>query len=792
MTKIEVCYCVKTKPHPASLHDRCVPPRGPEDADIMLIGMAPGMTEALNGDYFVGASGYELRMTAAKAGIPLAECRIQNVYQHWPRYHDPKNLTDEQREDGIQSLWKDIMAVDPVVIIPLGNEALEAIVGMKGISKWRGSVLQLHDYRPNVSVNPYIVPTYHPSAVIRSYDLQVLFQHDLKKAAKVARGEDMLPIERDLITVNSDNYRMTCTNYMVLAAEHGTPMAADIETFKGSIACISFSYKPEEALSVHCDDREVWQFILEQDNPKCWHNAMYDLTFLEAIEGATINGDQHDTQFMWHALHPELACSKMVGKRLALLVSLFTHDNYYKDTLQTWKKVADWEAFYEYNARDSAVTFEIWQELYADLVQRDLVHVYDYSIDLLRPYIDATKRGIRIDSRAKGTKAGVSKRRLATLEKDLLALAGQDFNPRSWQQIKAIFAKLGAPVKGTDKTEMTKVLLKYDPDSQPFKFATVLLDYKKEHKAYSTYYSFEYDDDSRVRTNWIIPGTETGRMANSKSIIFKGGANVMTIPRAARQFFIADEGYKLVYADLSQAEARIVAFMAGCEGLLNAFKTADAYKMVAAWMFDKEVEDITHDERYLGKRCVLGLLYGMGSTLWRTQINVDKGYDYISQSEANRLYELFFETFPEIRRYHNHIEQRVRRDHTLSSLILGRSRTFRPRNGRWEHHTFREAYDFAPQATVPEIVNYAVLGIIEETKPNEVQLLGQIHDAWFGQVKINKNFKTNVGIIRNQLVTPIDITDVFGEKRTLTIPVDVSVGHNWGDYNEETNPRGLR
>ena len=350
---------------------------------------------------------------------------------------------------------------------------------------------------------------------------------------------------------------------------------------------------------------------------------------------------------------------------------------------------------------------------------------------------------------------------------------------------------MGCRVNGTNKVEMTKVLLSNDPDTQPFKFATCLLDYKKEHKAYSTYYSFEFDDDNRVRSNWIIPGTETGRLANSKSIIFRGGANIMTIPQQAREFFIADPGYSLVYADLSQAEARIMAYMSGCQGLLDAFETADAYKMVAAWMFDKHIEAITHEERYLGKRCVLGLLYGMGSKLWRTQINVDKGYDYISRAEADRLYELFFETFPEIRRYHRSIEQRVRRDHSLRSLILGRERTFRPRNGKWEHHTLREGNNFIPQATVPEIVNYAVLDIIEQTDPEEVQLLGQIHDAWFGQVKNNGNFDTNVDTIRATLTRPIDIQDIFGEKRVLTIPVEVQVGQNWGDYDVADNPEGL-
>ena len=137
--------------------------------------------------------------------------RIQNVYQFWPRYHDPKNLTEDQRGQGLMQLFDDIRHTEPKVIIPLGNEALEALTHMKGISKWRGSVLRLLDYH---IVEPlpdsYILPTYHPSAVIRSYDLQVLLQHDLKKAARLVRGEDVFPMERELITVNSADYPVRC------------------------------------------------------------------------------------------------------------------------------------------------------------------------------------------------------------------------------------------------------------------------------------------------------------------------------------------------------------------------------------------------------------------------------------------------------------------------------------------------------------------------------------------------------------------------------------------------------
>ena len=117
------------------------------------------------------------------------------------------------------------------------------------------------------------------------------------------------------------------------------------------------------------------------------------------------NGKQHDTQLMWHAICPELACSKLVGKSLALLTSLFTNENYYKDELKSWKKVADWNAFYRYNARDSAVTYEIYQVLDRQLDNKGLRDVYDFEQSLIEPYKNATILGLRIDTRMKGSKA---------------------------------------------------------------------------------------------------------------------------------------------------------------------------------------------------------------------------------------------------------------------------------------------------------------------------------------------------------------------------------------------------
>lgn len=788
---MEICKCVKTKPHRAEYHDRKLGPRGPLDASLMFVGMAPGMDEAIEGRYFCGASGQRIQKDCVSAGINFDKARIQNVYQYWPREHDPHTLTEAQRAEGINSLLEDIKRVSPDVIVPMGNEALQAITGLTGITNWRGSVLSLSDYRPDLPP-ALVIPTIHPSAVLRDFDFQVLVLSDLQKVAAALCGDDVSPIERQLITSKDNTYQDGILRIQN-AARDGKLLACDIEVVAGTVSCISFSDGPSFSLSVRGEDRDVWTTLLEHDNPKLWHNSMYDLTFLEAREGVKPRGKQHDTMLLWHALYPELACSSAVGKSLAVLSSLFTNEPYYKFQLRKSLNDVDWELHYKYNARDAAVTIEIFNAIYEKVVTANLLHVYEFELALIEPYKNASIRGLRIDTKTKGIKASQTKKELNVLEAKLLELTGNEkFNPRSPVQVTKAAAQFGISLKNTSKEAFTDVLLKgkYKHDKAE-EFIRTMLDHREQQKAYGTYYTFEHDKDGRVRTSWTIPGTETGRMANSKSIIFEGGANLMTIPRPARQFFIADEGYTLVYADLSQAEARIVAYLSGCEALIEAFESGrDPYKTIASWMFNVEYDKISYDERYLAKRCVLGLLYGMGPFTWRQQMNLDKGFNYITQARANEMYNLFFSTFPEIKEYHGWVERHIRRHRTIHTLGTNkRRRVFRPRDGIFTDHQFREAYDYPPQGTVPDIINSGVLEL-ERFGP-DIQLLAQIHDAWFGQVRSGGEMSKYIAEIRKALTRPIEATNIRGEPIEFTIPVDIQTGQNWMEASDD-NPNGLR
>lgn len=783
------CNC-NNKLHNQDLHfNKCVGEGG--QFDVMFVGLGPGHEEAMSGKYFVGPAGRQLKRDILAAGLPSGSYGFENVAQYWPPKHELKKLSQAMREEGRAHLRQRIIDARPKIIVPLGEDALNELTVHSGITKWRGSKLSLAPAYEVDGADILVVPTIHPSAVLRAWDFRVLLMHDLRRISRAQRlgKESILPPARRLITRDSGEYQQAVASVMA-AAHLGDTLAADIETFGGELACISFAFKPDLGVSIHKDDKDLWQPILATECPKVWHNAMYDLTFLKARCGVVPNGIQHDTQLMWHALYPELACSPAVGKSLALLASIHTDENYYKDALTSWRKVADWNAFYEYNARDSAVTIEVYNELRRMLIPDNMLDkTYRTMMELVPIYRDASIRGVKIDKRTKGKKANETKISNDALVVELRALGGGEWNTNSWQQVLKQLEKFDCFPKDTAVTTLTSELIKAPDGSQLQKFLKTLLEYRKGAKAHGTYYTFEHDKDGRLRPSWNVGGTETGRLSSSGSIIFAGDVNFQTLPKAARQFVVADFGYRLVYEDLAKAEAQVVAYLSNCKPLIEAFEAGlDVYRVVAGWMYGKEPDEVTGDERYLAKRCVLGLLYGMGAKTWMAQTNTDKGYDYITLGRTKELFSLFFNRFPEIKAYHAWVEKEITVRQELWSPF-GRRRTFRKRNGQWDYHTLCEAYDYIPQTIPPDIINRGVLAL-EEWAP-EIQLIGQIHDAWLGQVMIDEHFDERIEVIKEALTIPIRTSNIQGREIEFTIPVTVEVGSNWAPASD-TNPDGMR
>ena len=220
-----------------------------------------------------------------------------------------------------------------------------------------------------------------------------------------------------------------------------------------------------------------------------------------------------------------------------------------------------------------------------------------------------------------------------------------------------------------------------------------------------------------------------------------------------------------IEVDMSQAEARVVAYLAEETRLIELFNGGgDVYKQVAAWIFNKDVDDVSGDERSMAKKLVHASNYGIGARAFAYHSGV-------RESEARLLLGKYFTAFPHIKTWQLTIQARLGKSRVMTTA-LGRKRTF---FGRWGEQLFREAYAFEPQSVVADVLGAAMIrfdGADKLWKYAEFML--QVHDSFLVQTDDDSaGIEIVKGMIRSAFDYPIYI-----KGRRLVIPIEIKVGSN--------------
>jgi uracil-DNA glycosylase len=303
---------------------------------IALIGEAWGTEEEAQQKPFVGAAGQELDRMLADAGITRAECFTSNVFNLHPQRNDLSTLCSTKRSGSVVGEWpplvpgkyllrehqgevtrlrRELEEVRPNVAVLLGNTACWAILQTTAISKLRGTA-RLSPVIPGLKC----LPTYHPSAVLRQYDLRAVTVLDLAKAAREAEFSELRRIPRELwIEPSLTDIRHFISKHLLNAKE----IAFDIETSHGEITCIGFSPRPDLCLVIPFVDVrkpganywpslseelvawELVQYILRSPAKKLGQNTLYDIQWLWKCYGIEVTNYTDDTMLLHHALQPE-------------------------------------------------------------------------------------------------------------------------------------------------------------------------------------------------------------------------------------------------------------------------------------------------------------------------------------------------------------------------------------------------------------------------------------------------------------------------------------------------------
>lgn len=451
-----------------------------------------------------------------------------------------------------------------------------------------------------------------------------------------------------------------------------------------------------------------------------------------------------------------------------------------------------------YNGLDCMITAEVLDAL---LPQLDIgtQRTYEFSKALQGPVLEMRLRGVKVDLARRAEVLDTYYDRLDILERQLERIVREGcgfygFNWRSNQQkIKLFYEILGIPaIKKAGKPTVNRDALErmqfYTVAKQIVAHLLLMNDLGKRIGTLKT----EIDPDGRIRTSYNIAGTETGRFSSSFSE-FGTGTNMQNIEDLLRSIFVADDGMKMAYLDAKQGESRVVGaiewnlFKDG--KYLDSCEAGDLHTNVAklCWpslewtgnqQIDHEIAERPYyrhySRRFMCKKIGHGTNYGGKPRTLSHQAQVEIGVIEDFQPK-------YFLAFPAHLRWHAYVEQTLRSTGILISLT-GRRRHFFGR--RDSDETLREAIAFDPQGSLADIVNRGMLNVWHA---NSCQLLLQNHDAIIIQYPEAREDEI-IPKIKAKLSYPVQLK----HDRILEMPYDCKTGFNWGEYNEKTNPDGLK
>lgn len=760
-----------------------VEPVGPTNAKIVFVGDYPRGMESI--PFSHPSDSNMLTELCALAGIPKSQVYMTYIVKVCPPASDISRLSVEEKELWIERFYKELDKLSPNVIVPMSvlkcGIALSTLTDRAGLTKYRGSIL----------TSPYteakVIPTYHPSDILKQYELKAIALLDFKRIADEAKTSALVRPFRQYIIEPTFRQVMDTLQDMMDNAEY---ISFDIETFPNVVSCLGLSDRPDRAICIpfirdggaywpsRYEEAEIWQAIgrlWQMDKKFVAQNAMYDCAYL-----ARYHGLWPQTGIYMDTMLAHKACYAEFPKGLNFLCAMYTKEPYYKDEGKEWKNVKNWHQYWTYNCKDAAITLEVCHALEKEVVNFGVQENMKHMLDMIEPLLVTTLRGVKFDSTYVKELKEISTVTLAAAEVKLNELVGEPVNVKSPKQLHTLlFTKMGLPMKikgKTGKVTTDSEALKELARSHPSPIFDAIFDIRKHAKLIGFLNSPVDTLDGRMRCSYNIAGTETGRLSSSGSM-FGGGTNLQNIQHGpTRKLFCCDQGKKGAYSDLAQAEARIVGYQTRDESLIKIFEdpARDIHTEMACEIFGipadrvREEADIPHNinhfsYRDLSKRAIHACDYDIGSMHLGKILGVPT-------KVAEGIKSKYYATHPLIRQNQLNIQRQLKMTCTLNT-IFGRRRYF---HGRMDEATFREAYAYIPQSMVGDLLNMGLKKVYKELG-DKVDILLQVHDAIMWQAD-EDIFDSLVSQVEECLQIPLEMN---GFK--FIIPADTKVGYNWGE-----------
>ena len=772
---------------------------GPTDAKIVFVGEAPGEEEAKTGQPFIGAAGRLLTELLTNVGIIRPDVYITNVIKERPPSNNVDHFIRFPAKGGVvttaaydtweQRLYEELLALKPNLVVALGRVPLWALCRESKIMNYNASVMMSTTLREPIKVLACI----HPAAALYNYILRHHIHLALRKIKKHSQTRELVTPKRNL--------RLRPTYEEVLAYLddiHYTSdtIGYDIEVVNEEVFCIGIAKNPLDVICIPFYENnqnyfepeqevEIWKKIAEMlYNPriaKVGQNIIFDATFLFNKYGI-LTRTMEDTMIGQAIICPDLP------KGLDFICAAYTDEPYYKADGKKWFKLGgDIESFWRYNALDAAVCLEAIDPILQRVDALGVRSVYERHIQLIEPLMFMQEHGIKMDTDTLKAKSVEAEEKLEKLQALLDSIAGTSLNINSPKQLKEYFYEIrgekpytkynkhsGSSSTTVDEKALTRLARK------GYKEADVILEMRRIKKAKSTYYDMKLGTGGRIRCSFNPVGTKQGRLSSSQSI-FGEGANMQNQTSEMKQAMVADEGYVMINVDLSQAENRVVAYLANDQNMISAFHEGkDIHSRTAGLIFGKPETDIsrekgssplgdgTKSERDWGKRANHGLNYGLGYKTFAM-------YNYMPERDAKFIVDRYHAAYPGVRQvFHASINRQLRNGRIVRNLI-DRQRLFLD---RMDDSLLKEAFSFIPQSTVADIIN--MRGLIplyyEQDNFEPVVLLNQVHDSILFEVPLSVGWQ-RIAQVCMSLKFSLEQAVRF-QAHSFIIPSDFAIGLN--------------
>ncbi|UJQ37072.1 DNA polymerase I [Aeromonas caviae] len=510
---------------------------------------------------------------------------------------------------------------------------------------------------------------------------------------------------------------------------------------------------------------------------KVGQNLKYDRNVL-LNHGIELQGIAYDTMLESYVLNSTASRHDMdsLARRYLNVETISFEDIAGKGVKQLTFNQIELEQAAPYAAEDADITLRLHQALWGKLsAEPGLAKVFrEIELPLLPVLARMERLGTTIEPKLLHQQSQEIEVRLAELEKQAHELAGQEFNLSSPKQLgEILFTKLGLPIikktpKGAPSTA-EEVLAEL---AETYELPRLLMEHRGLAKLKSTYTDklplMIKPQTGRVHTSYHQAVAATGRLSSTDP-------NLQNIPvrneqgRRIRQAFIPCAGYKLVAADYSQIELRIMAHLSGDKGLLTAFAEGkDIHKATAAEVFGVALDAVTSDMRRSAKAINFGLIYGMSAFGLAKQLG-------IGRAEAQKYMDLYFERYPGVLEYMERTRQQADVQGYVETLF-GR-RLYLPdiksRNAGLRKAAERAAINAPMQGTAADIIKRAMINVdgwIRGIEDESIRMLMQVHDELVFEIREEK-LEEYIALIKEKMSGAAELD--------VPLVVEAGTGDNW-------------